>query len=77
MKEKFQNGLKKVKDLYVGEKKNKYIMITAIALVVVIAVSVILALVLNNRPYETLVTQPTKLRRLWENWMSMVQRTIK
>ena len=56
MKEKFQNGLKKVKDLYVGEKKNKYIMITAIALVVVIAVSVILALVLNNRPYETLVT---------------------
>ena len=37
MKEKFQNGLKKVKDLYVGEKKNKYIMITAIALVVVIA----------------------------------------
>lgn len=56
MKEKFQSGLNKVKDLYVGEHKSKYIKITAVALVVVIAVSVILALVLNNRPYETLVT---------------------
>lgn len=56
MKEKFQSGLKKVKDLYVGENKSKYIKITAVALIVVIAVSVILALVLNNQPYETLVT---------------------
>ena len=56
MKEKFQSGLKKVKDLYAGENKSKYIKITAVALIVVIAVSVILALVLNNQPYETLVT---------------------
>lgn len=56
MKEKFQSGLKKVKDLYVGEHKSKYIKITAVALIVVIAVAVILALVLNNQPYETLVT---------------------
>mgnify|MGYP000544982143 FL=1 len=56
MKEKFQSGLKKVKDLYVGEHKSKYIKITAVALILVIAVSVALALVLNNRPYETLVT---------------------
>lgn len=56
MKEKFQSGLKKVKELYVGEHKSKYIKITAVALILVIAVSVALALVLNNRPYETLVT---------------------
>ena len=56
MKEKFQSGLKIVKDLYVGEHKSKYIKITAVALIVVIAVAVILALVLNNQPYETLVT---------------------
>lgn len=56
MKEKFQSGLKKVKDLYAGEHKSKYIKITAVGLVVIIAVAVILALVLNNQPYETLVT---------------------
>ena len=43
MKEKFQSGLKKVKDLYAGENKSKYIKITAVALIVVIAVAVILA----------------------------------
>ena len=56
MKEKLQGGLEKVKGFYAGEQKSKHIKITAVVLVVVIAVSVIIALVLNNRPYETLVT---------------------
>lgn len=56
MKEKFQSGLKKVKDIYSGENKSKYIKITAVVLIVVIGVAIALALVLNNRPYETLVT---------------------
>ena len=56
MKEKLQGGLEKVKGFYAGEQKSKHIKITAVVLVVVIAVSVIIALILNNRPYETLVT---------------------
>lgn len=56
MKEKLQGGLEKVKGFYAGEQKSKHIKITAVILVVVIAVSVIIALILNNRPYETLVT---------------------
>lgn len=56
VKEKLQIALDKVKSYFDGEKKKKRIITAAIILVAVIAVSVVIAIRLNNRPYETLFT---------------------
>lgn len=56
MKEKLQGGLEKIKGLYTGDKKSKSIKITAVVLVAVVVFAVIMAVVINNRPYEVLFT---------------------
>ncbi len=56
MKEKLQGGLKKVKEVYVGENRSRNIKITAGGVILLVA-AVIVALVLwNSRPYVTLFT---------------------
>lgn len=56
MREKLQGELEKIKKLYTGEKRAKVIKRTVIVLLAVVLVAVVVALVLNNRPYETLFT---------------------
>ncbi len=59
VKEKLQIALDKVKSYFDGEKKKKRIITAAAILVAVILVSVVVAVKLNNRPYETLFTGMT------------------
>ncbi|MDR3766567.1 MAG: flagellar basal-body MS-ring/collar protein FliF [Butyricicoccus sp.] len=56
MKEKLQGGLAKIKGLYTGDKKSKSIKITAVVLAAVVVFAVVMAVILNNRPYEVLFT---------------------
>lgn len=54
VKEKLQGGVTKVKEFYSGEKKSKRIAVTALMLILVIAVSVFTAVKLNQKNYVTL-----------------------
>lgn len=56
VKEKLQIALEKVKSYFDGEHKKKRIITAALILVAVIVVSIVVAVKLNNRPYETLFT---------------------
>lgn len=59
VKEKLQIALDKVKSYFDGEKKKKRIITAASILVAVILVSIVIAVKLNNRPYEILFTGMT------------------
>lgn len=59
IKEKLQDGTKKVKEFYSGDKKKKRIGITAAVLVIVVAVSVFSAVKLNQKEYVSLFTDLT------------------
>ena len=59
IKEKLQDGTKKVKEFYSGDKKKKRIGITAAVLAIVVAVSVFSAIKLNQKEYVSLFTDLT------------------
>ena len=56
MKEKLLGRLDKIKELYTGEKRAKVIRITAAIVAIALVAVIAIAVVLNNRPYETLFT---------------------
>ena len=59
IKEKLQDGTKKIKEFYSGDKKKKRIGITSAALAIVIAASVFSAVKLNQKEYISLFTDLT------------------
>ena len=59
VKEKLQGGVNKVKEFYSGDKKKKRVGITALALILIIAVSMFTAARLNKKDYVTLFSDVT------------------